>query len=548
MIRAASVGGVGAAYAFARTLGLVEGEEAWAGPPLLSGGSGHGARVVILGAGVAGLAAALELGRAGYACTILEARDRVGGRVWTMRRGTTLDMTDNSRQVCTFDPDQYFNAGAARIPSHHLATLGYCRELGVAVETEVNYTGSGMIQADRLNGAKPIKLRQAVHDARGHFAELLAKSVRRGGLDQDLSKDDVERLKEQIAQWGALGPKGSGPVDPSLGHMDLGKSGADIELAYNGSSAAGYSTPPGSGDQVGIPVRPLPAQTVLDPFVLGMANFHEIIDMQATMLQPVGGMDRLPEAMKAALLPGVLRQGAEVKRIARKTLANGRTGVEISYVSKGVGNRPQVIEADYCICTIPLKVLSAIPSDFSPDRKAVIANAFYDNASKIAFQSPRFWETNDQIYGGLSFTDRDTMATWYPSSGFHAKEGILVAGYAFGPTADKFTARSIPARIQYAKETVERLHPGQSRLLKKPMTIEWGKTPYSLGITCSLDEQDPAGYKLLGEADGPFYFAGEHLSHVGSFQQGAIASSHRCVTLLDARHRDGRAVDAVRYQ
>jgi Flavin containing amine oxidoreductase len=69
-----------------------------------------------------------ELCKAGYDCVVLEARDRAGGRNWTVRPGTRLDMTDGSRQICDFDEGLYWNAGAARLPSHHQAILGYCRE------------------------------------------------------------------------------------------------------------------------------------------------------------------------------------------------------------------------------------------------------------------------------------------------------------------------------------------------------------------------------------------------------------------------------------
>ncbi len=545
LMRAGAVGGVGLAYVMARELGVIEGQEAWAGTPDLQAGSGKGARVVILGAGVAGLSAALELGRAGYACTLLEAQSRVGGRNWSIRRGSEVAMTDGSRQVCAFDDSHYFNAGPARIPSHHQATLGYCRELKVPMETLVNYTGSGMIQADRLNGGKPIRMRQAVHDARGHFAEMLNKSIKGGGLDKTMSREDTGRMAELAAAWGQLTPKGAGPADPNINR--LGGDLAKADLAYQGTSSAGYATIPSAGDQVGVPVAPLPANIVLDPFVLGMSNFHEVIDMQATMQQPVGGMDRIPYAMKAALKPGVLHEGAEVRKIGRKTLKSGKTGVEIAYFDKKT-RQTRVIEADYCICTIPLKVLAAIPADFSTDRAAAIKKANYLNAIKIAFQGPRFWETNDQIYGGLSLTDRDTFITWYPSSGFHAREGILVAGYSFAFQANRFGALPLDQRIAYAKATIDRLHPGQSGALKSGVAVEWAKVPHQLGIACSLDEDDPAAYKLLGEADGPFYFAGEHLSHVGAWQQGAIVSAHRTVGLLDARHREGRVVTAARAQ
>jgi monoamine oxidase len=123
--RVAAFAGTGVAYSVAQGLGVIEGRDAWLGAPALVTGSGRGCKVVILGAGPAGLSAAYKLGLAGYDCTLLEARERVGGRVWTIRRDTVVEMTDGSRQVCNFDSEHYLNAGAARIPSHHTATLGY---------------------------------------------------------------------------------------------------------------------------------------------------------------------------------------------------------------------------------------------------------------------------------------------------------------------------------------------------------------------------------------------------------------------------------------
>ena len=545
--RIAALAGTGVAFSVAHGLGVVEGDDPWIGAPALPRGSGKGCKVVILGAGPAGLSAAYELGLAGYECVILEARNRVGGRVWTVRRDTEVKMTDGSRQVCTFDDGHYLNAGAARIPSHHTATLGYCRELNVPMETEVNFSGSAFVQSDRLNGAKPIALRRAIHDARGHLAELLYKSIKGGGLDTTLSKLDSEKLIAQLTTWGGLSPKGAHALVLGPGSGGQVANLAHVDLAYNGTSASGFATVPGAGDRIGVPVTPLSMETVLDPFVLSMADFHGLIEMQATMQQPVGGMDRIPEALKAQLKPGVLHQGAEVKRIGKKTLPSGNIGVEITYFDK-TSAQNKLAAADFCLCTIPLKVLSTIPSDFSEDRKTAIGRAVYGNGTKTAFQAPRFWEREDEIYGGLSFTERDTQITWYPSNGFHGPEGILVAGYAFGSTADKFAARSIADRISYAKATVDRLHPGKSALLKSPLTLEWSKTEYSLGLGCFLDEDDPAAYSLLSQADGPFFFAGEHLSHVGPWQQSALVSAHRSVTMIDARHREGQPVADVRIQ
>jgi monoamine oxidase len=133
-----------------------------------------------------------------------EARDRVGGRSWTIRRGTTIELTDGSRQVCEFDEGLYWNCGAARVASHHDAILGYCRELGVALEVVVNTSRGARLLNPKANGGKPIEMRQAVNDARGAISELLGKAINRGALDQELTARDKERMLAFLRQYGDL--------------------------------------------------------------------------------------------------------------------------------------------------------------------------------------------------------------------------------------------------------------------------------------------------------------------------------------------------------
>src|ERR1700693_3342264 len=87
--------------------------------PVLPAQIGAGTHVVILGAGIAGLVMAYRLERAGFAVTLLEARSRIGGRNWTIRHGDKVAMIGEVDQTAGFSQGMYFNAGPARIPSHH---------------------------------------------------------------------------------------------------------------------------------------------------------------------------------------------------------------------------------------------------------------------------------------------------------------------------------------------------------------------------------------------------------------------------------------------
>src|SRR5262249_59263821 len=122
-----------------QALGLLAEAPAAASSIDLPRDAGKGLKVVILGGGIAGLVSAYEMTKAGFECTVLEARDRPGGRNWTVRNGTTVEFIDGTKQTARYvDSKSYFNAGPARLPSVHKTILGYCKELGVALEVFVN--------------------------------------------------------------------------------------------------------------------------------------------------------------------------------------------------------------------------------------------------------------------------------------------------------------------------------------------------------------------------------------------------------------------------
>ncbi len=183
LVRVGQAGGYGAAFATMQSLGLMpmQGEEAL--PIPAAAGSGKGVKVVVLGGGIGGLVSAYELKKLGYQVTVLEARERPGGRNWTGRNGTKVEFIDGTVQTIAWEEGNYQNMGPARLPSTHLTMLNYCRELGIPLEVEVNTSRSTLFQSDTANGGKPVVQRKAVNDTRGHVSELLSKCVANGALD-----------------------------------------------------------------------------------------------------------------------------------------------------------------------------------------------------------------------------------------------------------------------------------------------------------------------------------------------------------------------------
>ena len=135
-------------------------------------GTGTGKKVVILGGGLAGMTCAYELNKLGYNCTILEARERAGGRCWSIRNNSTNIETDRPEQTARFDDGLYFNAGPSRIPHHHQLTLHYWRELGVPIQVYNNVNEGAYYFAEGKGplSNKKVRAREIHNDVRGYMA------------------------------------------------------------------------------------------------------------------------------------------------------------------------------------------------------------------------------------------------------------------------------------------------------------------------------------------------------------------------------------------
>jgi monoamine oxidase len=534
LTRVGQAGGYSATVIAMQSLGLMPAKALEAPNFAAAPGTGNGIKVVILGGGIAGLVAAYEMKALGYDCTVLEARERPGGRNWSVRGGDKIVFTDGTTQTCEFDAGHYQNVGPARLPSVHKTILGYCKKLGVELQVEVNTSRSSFLQNDAANGGKPVIQRQAINDTRGHVSELLMKCMNKGALDQEMDKTDRDKMLSFLRTYGSLDNAG----------------------VYKGGDRAGYKITPGAGDQVGVPSDPIDMHTLLDESFWNGMLFEETFDMQATMFQPVGGMDRIPYAFAKAL-GDTVQYSSPVTEI-RKTAK----GVKVGYKQIGAA---KTIEADYCICAMPLTILKKTPNDFAAPYKKVIDEATYAAAYKVAWESRRFWEQDYNIYGGLEFVNTGCSPIWFPSANMFSERGVVVSGYTdesngpFGP---------LPIKEKYAesRKSIERLHPGHGKELEKPIYVGWGKIPYNEGSwirsygpgqgrgpaatisrtgtpanTTEAATATNVGYETLIQPDGPIYFTGCHVSHIVAWQEGAALSSLRAVGMINDKVKAGRA-------
>src|SRR3954467_10952391 len=138
-----SVAGSAAMYQAMTSLGYAS-ESNYNGPVKLSGDP-KGASVLVLGAGLAGMTAALELRAAGYKVRVLEFNSRPGGRNWTIRGGDKFTELGGATHTCGFEEGLYINPGPWRIPYHHRAVLDYCKRLGVALEPFVQLNHNALL-------------------------------------------------------------------------------------------------------------------------------------------------------------------------------------------------------------------------------------------------------------------------------------------------------------------------------------------------------------------------------------------------------------------
>ncbi len=505
--------GSAAMYQAMTSLGFAA-ESGFTGMPQL-GQAPKGATVLVLGAGIAGMVAAYELRKAGYAVQVLEYNERAGGRNWSLRGGDRYTELGGATQQCDFAPGLYLNPGPWRLPHHHRGILGYCRQFGIPLENFVQVNYNAWLHKSSAPGGKPQRYREVLADYHGNVAELLAKTTQDGRLDAPMSQEDQQKLLASLQWWGAL----------------------DRNYRYSrnrdSSDRRGYASDPGGGlSGEPLPSTPVGLKDVLDNSLWSRLPIAELYEMQGTLLQPVGGMGRIGEAF-ARELQGLIRYRARVVDIHQD-----ENGVRVAYEDGATSGSRREASADWCVCTIPLSILGQIPMNVGQAMADAIAAVPYAASVKIGLQfKRRFWEQDEAIYGGISYTDLPIDTLSYPCHGYNEPgKAVMLGAYMFGSNASKFTAMSPAQRIEAAVAQGSQIHPQYPAEFDNGISVAWHRSPFTMGCfglwTEKAREQH---YRNLCAFDGRIVLAGEHASWLPAWQEGAVTSAHDAIDRLHKR-------------
>ena len=483
--------------------------------PIQLKGDPKGASVLILGAGMAGMSAAYELRKAGYKVQVLEYNDRPGGRNWSLYGGDTYTELGGFTQHVQFDKGLYLNPGPWRLPHHHRAILHYCKLFNVPLEPFVQVNYAAYVQSPNAFGGKPQRYREVHADFNGYVAELLAKATNQSKLDQPVTREDKEILLEAMREWGAL--------DKNY----------EYKKGLMTSERRGYVSDPGGGvDSLPIPSQPMAMNDLMKSGLWRSILAGHIYEFQNTIFQPVGGMGMIGKAF-GRKLGHVIRYNCKVTNIHQDG-----SGVTATYIDTKKGGAPQQARADWCVCTIPASILGQIPMNVGAPMQNAINALSYESAIKIGLQfKRRFWEQDEQIYGGMSFTDQPIAMIGYPSTGyFKPGPAVLLGAYTFGPNAFQFAALSPEDRVKRAVENGSQIHKQYKAEFQHGVAVAWHRVPWTLGCAGRwTDELRAEHYDNLCAIDGRIVLAGEHASRLPAWQEGALLSSLDAIGRLHHR-------------
>ena len=448
-------------------------------------------KIIVVGAGMAGLVAGYELKRAGHDVKILEARERVGGRILTLRE--------------PFSDGLYAEAGAMRLPSTHKLVQAYIQKLGLQT---TGFTKANPNSFFYINGHKHLRSK-VEHDP--------------ASLGLDLAGPNGDQTVIQL--WGDLIHHTAERLEADAGYWD------ELRNQYGDYSFYSYlRSQQWSADAISALALIDGLETVFDTSFLHILQL-ELQWLGADMTQIVGGMDRLPMAFLPEL-ENRIQFGAEMV-----ALDHTADSVTIHYRSHA---GPDLVTGDFAIVTIPYSVLRFVDvlKPFSPGKQMVLRQLHYVNAMKVFFQCRRrFWEEDDGLFGGSTITDLPIRQIQYPDQNRETNQGVLMGSYTYGEEANRWTSRSPEDRVTQTLKYVAMIHPQVTKESEKGVFKVWSEDKFSGGAFAVFEPGEEARLSAhIATPEGPIHFAGEHTSSKKRvWIEGAVESGLRAAQEVHER-------------
>ena len=441
-------------------------------------------KVVVLGAGLAGLVAGYELTQAGHDVTILEARARPGGRVHTLRE--------------PFSDGLYAEAGALFIPNNHHLTLKYANLFKLTLQPSPPLAAASLfyVRGRRID---------ANWGANVDWPFDLTPDERKLGVGGMWE----EYIRAGLNGFGDLRAPGL-PSDPRLEKLDR-MSAAEFLRSRGASPGAVALLRVGFLDLIGDGVDSYSALLMLRRFALRHT--------ESLRFAIAGGADLLPRAF-ATRLASQIRYESPVVRIEP-----GETRASVVIAQNGQHER---VTADHVVCTIPFSVLrrTDVSPSFSPQKSRAIRELPYSSSTRVYLQFRRKAWTAERPYVTAA-TDLPIKWVFEHTVNQPGPRGILEA-HAAGEEGRLLAEASERDRILFALSHLERIFPGLSEDFERGVSKSWDEDPWARGALAYFrpGQMLPLQPHIV-RPEGRVYFAGEHTSPWMGWMQGALESGLR---------------------